>query len=626
MPSFSDNFFKNEIRDGFTISEVMKRSWAADLSALQEIKELCARHSIRFFAMYGTLLGTVREGGYIPWDDDIDIGMLRDDYITFLDAVSKELGDKYEVMNPYTKPWYCMNFSHISNSDDLHFGRAYLKEWQGCPFPVGPDVYPLYYIPRDPAEEQYIMQLLEKVDAAIALCRQSTQQAAEKGFDASAGLNEATARVLVELQHLTGFEFGTNRPLDNQLEILYDQICRLTEPEDADYVARYDEYAKDRSRKFRKEWIENVVELPFEEIRMPVPAAYDAMLKARFGLNYMTPRQERGAHDYPFFKKQLGGLGERLDAGYTEETPVGDRKGTHIGKCSDGRRTVLLHTSVSAMLIYNEYVPEKLRAVLEFFKTHSKGGRLCWLAADFPQTDEMAMDLIAPELIHRYEVILEEYQAAGGELVGGEIGELVAASDCYYGDEGRLAEAFVEAGKRVLVQDYRENASKELCELLDVEAEAADTSENVAAEECTVKEEIRYPEAWNRLLYKSDGRRKKVLLYVNSASTLFQYREQMLEKLKRVLQTFYEKREEVLLVWYPQKAVRCNEEVFAPEVYAAYCDILKEYRDAGWGILEESEDVAEIIGSVDAYYGDADPATELVRKAGKPVMIADCLV
>ena len=106
MPSFSDKFLKNEKRNGFIISEIMKRSWAADLSALQDIRDLCSRHSIRFFAAYGTLLGTVREGGYIPWDDDIDIGMVRDDYIAFLDAVSAELGDKYEVMNPYTKPWY----------------------------------------------------------------------------------------------------------------------------------------------------------------------------------------------------------------------------------------------------------------------------------------------------------------------------------------------------------------------------------------------------------------------------------------------------------------------------------------------------------------------------------------
>lgn len=136
MASLSSDFFKNEKRDGFIISEVMKRSWAADLSALEDIKGLCEKHSLRFFAIYGTLLGTVRHGGYIPWDDDIDIGMVRDDYIRFLDVVTKELGDKYDVMNPYTRPWYCMNFSHLSNNNDLNFERSYLKQWQGCPFPV----------------------------------------------------------------------------------------------------------------------------------------------------------------------------------------------------------------------------------------------------------------------------------------------------------------------------------------------------------------------------------------------------------------------------------------------------------------------------------------------------------
>lgn len=51
---------------------------------------MCSKHGLQYFAIYGTLLGVVRNQGYIPWDDDIDIAMPRKDYEEFLDIVQKE--------------------------------------------------------------------------------------------------------------------------------------------------------------------------------------------------------------------------------------------------------------------------------------------------------------------------------------------------------------------------------------------------------------------------------------------------------------------------------------------------------------------------------------------------------
>ena len=113
-----------------------------------------------------------------------------------------------------------MNFTHIANCKSPIFNRKWLEEWCGCPFMTGPDVYPYYYIPRNPNEEEYILQVLEKIDYAIALNRQINHEKTAMNFNEMH--NEVLAEKLVELQHETGYAFTTDRPMENQLEILYD--------------------------------------------------------------------------------------------------------------------------------------------------------------------------------------------------------------------------------------------------------------------------------------------------------------------------------------------------------------------------------------------------------------------
>lgn len=635
--NITDYWLKTEKRGNFVTSEVMKRSWAAELAVLRDIKRVCEKHSIKYFAVYGTLLGAVRHGGYIPWDDDIDIGMLRDDYISFMNVIEEEYGDKYNIFNPYTKPWYCMNFSHITNNNDLCFEREYLKKWFGCPFIVGADVFPYYYIPRDPDAEKYIMGLLAKIDSTMALCRQSAAVSQANGsFDASSRLNEITARSLIELQHETGFEFDVQRPLDNQLEILYDQVCRITEPDEADYVARFDEYAKDRTKKFRKEWIENVVELPFENTYMSVPAAYDAVLDARFGRGYMMPRQERGAHDYPFFKKQLEDLGEKLDFGETakaieklDDIPIRD-----VGEKKIYR--ILYYASVSSMLIYNECVIEKIRSILEGIKKYDSNIRLCWLAVEFPETEDQAMGLVAPELISEYENLLIEYEEKGMIIRSATAIDDIINSDAYLGDSGKVADAFTHAGRPVVLQDYRNNSLDDIYSVLrrlDIEVKAADLHEkgalNKAIDEHTCKKMpdgdgiSNLDDDWKKIICRPDGGRKKTVLFINTISTLFHYKEKMIEKLKSVLQTFYDDRDNVALIWRPQSNIEKDKRLLGDALYKAYAEIVAQYRKDAWGIYDDKGEPYGAIMAADAYYGDADPAAELMRKALKPVMIAD---
>ena len=88
---FPDSFFEDEVREGFFVPAMMKRTWAAQLEVLNEIGQMCKRLGISCYADWGTVLGAVRHGGMIPWDDDIDICMKRKDYERFLEIAPKEL-------------------------------------------------------------------------------------------------------------------------------------------------------------------------------------------------------------------------------------------------------------------------------------------------------------------------------------------------------------------------------------------------------------------------------------------------------------------------------------------------------------------------------------------------------
>ena len=97
---------QEESRNGYIVSEKMKKVWALQLQLVKKVLEICEKYNLRVWAEGGTLLGTIREKGYIPWDDDIDLAMLRPDYDKFQEVAPKELPKSYFIQNGYTDYYF----------------------------------------------------------------------------------------------------------------------------------------------------------------------------------------------------------------------------------------------------------------------------------------------------------------------------------------------------------------------------------------------------------------------------------------------------------------------------------------------------------------------------------------
>ncbi len=133
--------------------------------------------------------------------------------------------------------------------------------------------------------------------------------------------------------------------------------------------------------------------------------------------------------------------------------------------------------------------------------------------------------------------------------------------------------------------------------------------------------DFQLPEDWEKKIRKEGGGRRKVIFYNTSVSALLQSGEAMLDKIERNLRIFEENREDVTLLWRPHPLTEATLVSMRPQLKEQYESIVREYKDAGWGIYDDSPDLDRAIAVSDAYYGDHSSIVWLYQLTGKPIMI-----
>lgn len=282
MIKIDDSYLEDEIRDGFYIPSMTKRTWAMELTVLDLMDSICSKHNITYFADWGTYLGAIRHKGFVPWDDDLDICMHRNELNKFLAVAKEELPEGYSVMSFHNNDYSWKFIYNIVPNDHMCFTPEYLKSHYSFPYIVAIDIFIIDNISDDDSIEQ--------------------------------SRNEQVKRLLNEADKISLSEQSEPDKL-NKMRALYDEAEKLLQLEnehDTKRVVQKVPWGVYHNRTYDKSDFINAVRVPFEMTSVPVPLCFNKILSSKYG-NFMNIVFGGGGHNYPYYIGQKKALKEDFD-------------------------------------------------------------------------------------------------------------------------------------------------------------------------------------------------------------------------------------------------------------------------------------------------------------------------
>ena len=302
---FPREFFLDEVREGFFIPAMMKRAWAAELEILVEIDRICEKYKLRYFIDYGNLLGAIRHKGFIPWDDDIDIMMMRKDYEIFAEVANAELPKELVFRSPEDDSGNYELFSSVQHRAMLISTDA-IGKYHNYLYGAGVDIFPYDYLAKDPSKEK------QREDILKSLCILASFPSIEG--ENHAVLQEEAKKVKkhygIDLSHSSDYR-KTVLTLLNDCFTEFNQEggTKIT------YLLDLVLYKEQGKGIFEEQWYSEQSYLDFEFLALPVPKDYRKVISEKYD-HYEQIKKAGGAHDYPLYRKMEAayrdGIGGKL--------------------------------------------------------------------------------------------------------------------------------------------------------------------------------------------------------------------------------------------------------------------------------------------------------------------------
>lgn len=279
------HFLEEEIRNGYKVSAKMKKVWAVELDLLQEFLRVCKKYELKCYADAGTLLGAVRHKGFIPWDDDIDLVMFRNDYEKLEEIASKEFASPYFFQTVYTDKLYAHGHAQLRNMKTT----GILKKERDRKLPFVQGIFIDIFVLDAVSENRAIIILQRKVirilNILMACCVTYREYLGWKGRIVRNILG------VIRIDHI-------------KLYRLKEYILKAVKIQLYERVAPLSFRFETEKRVRNKKWYKEIVWLDFESMSIPAPAGYDEFLRGRYG-NYMECKQVPTTHGEVIFDPDI---------------------------------------------------------------------------------------------------------------------------------------------------------------------------------------------------------------------------------------------------------------------------------------------------------------------------------
>ncbi|MBO4693983.1 MAG: LicD family protein [Clostridia bacterium] len=245
------------------------------LGILKDFIDFCDNNNLSYFIGYGSLLGAVRHKGFIPWDDDIDLQMPREDYNKLIKIYNDmQATDQYRLISPYSKDAL---HSYVKIIDTRTVKDESGVRYTGEKLGIDIDVFPIDGLPDTMAEYDDLFNKIKKIYKKFVYLKSDFSG------------NNLKNTLLRFYQSLMGTGSNLIRKAEKMLSKYPYNNSKYVGT-----LASYYDYYNDRHE---KENYQGYVMLKFEDIDVKAPIGYDCILKTIYG-DYMKlpPEDERVTH------------------------------------------------------------------------------------------------------------------------------------------------------------------------------------------------------------------------------------------------------------------------------------------------------------------------------------------
>ncbi|MBQ9118351.1 MAG: LicD family protein [Clostridia bacterium] len=237
------------------------------VNMLKNFIAVCEKLGLTYYALGGTVLGAIRHGGYIPWDDDIDVGLMRKDYEVFVKEGQKYLKDGY-FLQTYDMDKFPINFAKIRD-ENTTFVESTTAHIKGVSNGAYIDIFPLDYYPEVKGKAYH-----------------KKKRKYETFMIAAAGYRNLSMKT--RLRQMWGKVLITLNPSLNSVEKIIKKREELFASVTESTVIANNCGAWDEKEVMPISVFGKGVKVAFEDIQILVPENYDEYLTRLYG-DYMTP-------------------------------------------------------------------------------------------------------------------------------------------------------------------------------------------------------------------------------------------------------------------------------------------------------------------------------------------------